>query len=69
MAVPVTSSATLRFGAPIELFSVPTVGTGRGYSVARNGQRFLIPTPGTEGPPAPITVTTNWVPAALVPKP
>jgi eukaryotic-like serine/threonine-protein kinase len=60
MAVPVKSSTTLSFGTPVELFSVPTVGTGRGYSVAGNGQRFLIPTPGAEGPPAPITVTTNW---------
>jgi serine/threonine protein kinase len=46
-----------------ELFSVPTVGTGRGYSVAGNGQRFQIPTPAGQTPVAPITVTTNWAPA------
>jgi Tol biopolymer transport system component/predicted Ser/Thr protein kinase len=60
MAVPVMLGTSFSFGAPHPLFAVPTAGTGRGYAVANDGQRFLIPVPADEGKATPVTVTTNW---------
>jgi len=59
MAVPVMPGP--RFGPPVELFAIPTVGLDRGFAVSADG-RFLIPT-FASGASAPITVITNWTPS------
>jgi eukaryotic-like serine/threonine-protein kinase len=59
MAVPSTPAPNISFGAPVELFAVPTVGLERGYGVTSDGKRFLVPTI-APGPSTPITVMTNW---------
>jgi len=60
MAVPVAPGADIPFGAAVELFNVPTVGTERGYAVTSNGQRFLVPRPAAITSPTPFTVMTHW---------
>jgi Tol biopolymer transport system component len=62
IAVPVTPGATIPFGAPVELFTLPTSGVDRGYAVSGNGERFLIPTIAPAISVSPITVVTNWAP-------
>jgi dipeptidyl aminopeptidase/acylaminoacyl peptidase len=59
MAVPVAPGP--RFGAPVELFTIPKGGLDRGFAVSADGRQFLIPT-FASGASAPVTVITNWTP-------
>ena len=65
MAVPINPGVRgIPFGTPEPLFTVPTTGIDRGYAVAADGQRFLLPTiAAASASPPPITVVTNWTPA------
>lgn len=62
MAVSVQSGATIQPGAPRPLFSTRGADPRTGFAVTPDGERFLIPTPGSgqgEVPP-PATVVINW---------
>jgi Tol biopolymer transport system component len=66
MALPVDLTAGFSFRAPVALFKVQADGNSPvpQYSVAANGQRFLVNTPigqpTGESSVSPITVVTNW---------
>ncbi len=69
MAAPVKTGATFEAGSPVRLFQVPGWRGLAGapvfpYSVAANGQKFLMGLPVQEAGPPPITVVLNW-PGAL----
>jgi serine/threonine protein kinase len=64
MAVEVTASPELKFGAPQKLFQEPTLvtdGQGIAYQPSRDGTKFLVLRPVGSAPAAlPLTVVTNW---------
>jgi eukaryotic-like serine/threonine-protein kinase len=63
MAVAVRLGQTPEFGVPIKLFEAPINATLGQYSVASNGQRFLIverPNSGRGAGAVPLTVLLNW---------
>jgi len=66
MAVPIASASTFEPGTPVKLFAVPRLRASIGqYSVAPDGQRFLILEPDTIDPQStatqsPIEVILNW---------
>jgi dipeptidyl aminopeptidase/acylaminoacyl peptidase len=60
MAVRLQLGDTPTFSAPVELFPIHPSAVSRGFGVARNGQRFLLPVSTAEGRPSPITISTNW---------
>jgi serine/threonine protein kinase len=65
-AVPVTTQGDqIEFGSPKRLFHVSQPGTGIGYDVAPNGERFLVSV-AEEQSSAPLTLLVNWT--AKVPK-
>jgi Tol biopolymer transport system component len=58
MAVPIGLGATVTAGSPTELFANAAM---TGFTVSRDGQRFLINVPaGGEAGAPPTTVVLNW---------
>jgi eukaryotic-like serine/threonine-protein kinase len=65
-AVPVTPHGDqIEFGVPKSLFHVSQPGTGIGYDVAPNGERFLVSV-AEEQSSSPLTLVVNWT--SKVPK-
>jgi len=63
MAVPIRTGRELEAGAPLSLFKTKVAeqwNNIRNYTVARDGQRFLINTRVDEASDPPTTVTLNW---------
>jgi hypothetical protein len=66
MAAPIQGAGqTLDVGAPVSLFQTRIVGGGQTtdkqqYTVAYDGQRFLINITVDESTTSPITIVTNW---------
>jgi Tol biopolymer transport system component len=60
MAVPISGGTAPAIGAAMPLFQTFLSEGGAGYSVARDGQRFLMGVPPSGLDVAPITVRVNW---------
>jgi Tol biopolymer transport system component len=63
VAVDVNTGATFQSGSPHLLFQTGIYTPDARFEVSADGRRFLIPTGGSEGTPAPPTVVVNWTKA------
>jgi Tol biopolymer transport system component len=64
MAIEVTPGAEVKFGTPQSLFSLGSaraVTLNTGYTLTRDGQRFLFVTNAEEASVPPFTVVLNWM--------
>jgi hypothetical protein len=61
IALPIETGKTPDWGTPEVLFQTPFAGgTYAGYTVDRDGQRFVLPLPPGPEEATPITVIVNW---------